>query len=111
MSRRLLFCLAFTFCFLISVGTISALVPSDSDKLSYNSREIISPTNDVNEEKYTIKEFFGKVAVFEGNSESPVKITDTAVSSLPDYDKKQLKDGVCAYGEKELKRLLEDYCS
>lgn len=111
MSRRLIFCLTFTFCFLISVGTISALVPENQDERSYIGTESATSADDAGEEKYIVKEFFGKIAVFKGSDETPVEITDTAVSSLPDYDKQQLKEGVYAYSEKELKRLLEDYCS
>lgn len=37
--------------------------------------------------------------------------TDTLVSSLPKSDQTRLKKGIKVYDKKELKRLLEDYCS
>lgn len=107
MNRRIIFSLTFTFIFLISVGTISAVVPNSSASAPYSDAEKIDPT----EKYYIVKDFYGKIAVFESGGSEPIEITDALTSYLPEYDRQQLKNGVRADSEKELKRLLEDYCS
>ena len=37
--------------------------------------------------------------------------TDTQVSALPKADRLKLSRGIVVYSEKELRKLLEDYCS
>jgi hypothetical protein len=60
---------------------------------------------------YIVKDYNGKVAVFEKDKIEPFKITDCLVSHLPNYDQRILKDGIEVKTELELERLLEDYCS
>ena len=109
MSRRLAFSLVFTICFLVLVGGVSSLVPSaTADDVSTVSART---TAEEGADKYIIKDFHGKIAVFENGGEAPVKITETLTSSLPQFDTKQLRQGVYAENEREVKRLLEDYCS
>ncbi len=105
MSRRLISCLVLTITFLVLVGTISALTPD-----TVQQREIAETAPSVSDE-YIVKELHGKVAVFRNGEEAPIEITDTDIESLPDFDKQQLGIGVYAANERELKRLLEDYCS
>lgn len=105
MSRRLIFCLVMTLSFLVLVGTISALSP---DTVQQEQAAENAP-NSAN--GYIIKNFRGKVAVFRNGDEIPINITDTEIDSLPDFDNQQLQIGVYAANERELKRLLEDYCS
>lgn len=105
MSRRLIFCLVMTLSFLVLVGTISALTP---DTVQQEQTAETAPSN---ANGYIIKNFQGKVAVFRSGDEILMNITDTEINSLPDFDKQQLQIGVYAANERELKRLLEDYCS
>lgn len=60
---------------------------------------------------FTIKEFNGTIAVFEQGIDSPVRVTDVAISSLPYVDQELLRVGIRANSRAELNRLLEDYCS
>lgn len=110
MNRRLTFSIIFTFFFLISIGTITALVPTSVGASPSNNTSVKADQTTASY-KYIIKDFFGKIAVFKQDSNQPIKITETAVESLSDYDKQQLKKGINAVDEKELRRLLEDYCS
>lgn len=107
MNKRIIFSLTFTFIFLISVGTISAVVPNSGASAPNSEAQKI----DLTEKYFIVKDFYGKIAVFENDSDEPIKITDSFISYLPEYDRQQLKNGVRADSEKELKRLLEDYCS
>ncbi|MGN1112811.1 MAG: hypothetical protein ACI4RP_06355 [Acutalibacteraceae bacterium] len=107
MSRRLISCLVLTLAFLVTVGTISALTP-DTPRAE---PQRIFETEPSTVEGFIVKELDGRVAVFRNGEEAPLEITDTSIVSLPDFDKQQLKIGVYAANERELKRLLEDYCS
>lgn len=60
---------------------------------------------------YIIKEYEGKVACFEENSEKPFLVTETLVKNLPPVDRKMLRGGVEVVGAKSLSRALEDYRS
>lgn len=60
---------------------------------------------------YIIKEYNGKLAVFESGSDTPFRITDLDISVLPEADRKALQNGIKAANRKELNRILEDYCS
>lgn len=62
-------------------------------------------------QSFVVKEYKGLVAVFKEGEQLPVKITQTKVESLPAYDAEKLSSGVTVEGEKELEKLLMDYCS
>ena len=107
MSKRLSFSLMFTLCFLICVGTVSALAPATvAPAAGAADAAAQEPPG-----RFVIRDFHGKIAVFESGSDSPVQITETLTSSLPSVDTIELKGGVYAADERELRRLLEDYCS
>ena len=58
---------------------------------------------------YTIGEWKGQVAVFEGEQNYPKQVYDTAVGGLPPELQQRLREGVLAYSDAELSVLLEDY--
>ena len=60
---------------------------------------------------YLLKEFDKRIALFGDDRETPLYISDIYVSQLPEADRLLLKEGLPARSEKELRRLLEDYCS
>ena len=60
---------------------------------------------------YRLREYQGKLAVFQAGESEPQQILDLDVSLLPPYDQGQLRAGITAQGEEELARLLEDYTS
>lgn len=60
---------------------------------------------------YEIKSSDGKVAVFDNKSGEIIRKTDTLISILPEGDREMLKKGIKVRSDKELKRLLEDFCS
>ena len=61
------------------------------------------------ESGYRIGESDGRVAVFR-NGELYLR-TETQVSSLPKSDRVRLKEGISVNSIKEIKELLQDYCS
>ena len=58
---------------------------------------------------YTIGEWEGQVAVFEGDQPFPRQVFDTYVSTLPPELQQQVRQGVAAETDAQLSVLLEDY--
>lgn len=58
---------------------------------------------------YVMREENGRVVVY--LNDAIFLRTDTPVSALPKNDRVKLQKGITVYSEKELKRLVEDYCS
>ena len=61
--------------------------------------------------KYIVKTYNGRLAVFEPDKEVPFKITDLDVNILPQSDRLLLDAGIGVVDNKELNRILEDFCS
>ena len=60
---------------------------------------------------YTVKEKDGVIVVIYNEKDEIIKITDTSVAILPLQDQQALNRGIQVYNDKELNRLLEDFCS
>lgn len=60
---------------------------------------------------YILKEFEGRLAVFEEGNDIPYKEFDVQVKNFSDLDRKILKEGIYAGGEEEIRSLIEDYTS
>ena len=58
---------------------------------------------------YTVKSYQDYVAVFTGNTETPLRITGIRVSMLPLQDQLELAEGIAVHSETALSALLEDY--
>lgn len=65
----------------------------------------------VEQEYYILKSYNNKIALFSSQRESPIEIFDIYTDSLPDYDKEKLRQGIKAYSEAELNKILETYLS
>lgn len=65
--------------------------------------------NNVENEKttYVLKEYNGKIGIFE--NDALIYTLDTYVFTLPENDKKLLKDGITVSTKEELYELLEEY--
>ena len=60
---------------------------------------------------YLLKSSDGRITVFDNKSGKILRKTDTLVSILPEGDREMLEIGIKVKSEKELNRLLEDFCS
>ena len=58
---------------------------------------------------YTVKEYEGRIGVFHNDDTTPYQEIDVDVSSLPEADRKLLKDGIKAYSTEKLNSIMEDY--
>ncbi len=61
--------------------------------------------------EYLLKEYEGRLAVFFHEEEAPQTVFDVYVSTLPEYDRGQLQQGVPVKDYGELLKRIEDYIS
>ena len=61
--------------------------------------------------QYVLRDYGGKLAVFEADSVTPDIVFDVYIKNLPEFDIKELQTGVYARDTEELNRLIEDYIS
>lgn len=88
---------------------ISVIISASLSAATANSNsEIINPPQPVT---YIVKDYNGKIAVFENGSDTPFRITDTYTKNLPQEDKMLLSEGIYIDNDKDLALLLADYCS
>ena len=59
--------------------------------------------------QFTVKEFNGRVAVFDYGTATPVEILDCPLSSLPAEEADRLKAGINVSTQTELQQLIEAY--
>ncbi len=59
--------------------------------------------------QFTVKEYNGKVAVFDYGTATPVEILDCPLSSLPADEASKLKAGINVATETELQQLIEAF--
>ncbi len=83
---------------------------NSDEKLVENSINVTT-SQPVEEYKYLLKEFNGKLAVFENGEKSPKMIFDVSIDSLPEVDALDLKNGLKIKNEKELNDRIEDFIS
>ena len=70
-----------------------------------------APLPEAREISYTLREFNGSLAVFREDGREPFELYDVPVDHLPESDRIQLREGITASGDEELRRLLEDFTS
>ena len=63
------------------------------------------------EYEYVLKEFNGKLAVFQWGEREPAMIFDVPIDSLPEIDANQLKQGLKIKDDQELNDRIEDFVS
>lgn len=98
----------------VSISMMNSMEPKvTSDKGPASNTELIESSLENEPEKitYLVKNYNGKIAVFEKGQNKPFKITSVNIDDLPDADKKILAKGIEAESQKQLSTILEDYCS
>ena len=60
---------------------------------------------------YILSVYDGRVAVFACGAQTPCKVLETRIASLPESEAERLKNGIEAENAESLQRLIEDYCS
>lgn len=76
-----------------------------------NKNEFESLSSQNESDYYIIKEYQGKIAIFEDDITTPYAIYDTYTSVLPETDRQKLKEGILVKDKDELQKVIEDYTS
>lgn len=84
-----------------------ALTGNDNNSETENKQSTVSPAA----QTYVVRDFNGKVAVFNCSSNEPLEVYDTDTASLPDTDKRYLSEGIYADTDEELETIIEDLTS
>ncbi len=58
---------------------------------------------------YTVKEFNGKVALFEYGENLPFQILESPISNLPQSEADKIRSGINVSTEKQLQNIIEAY--
>ena len=72
-----------------------------------------SPTNtDISNELqiYTVREYMGKVGIFLSDG-TLIELLDVYTKTLPETDRRLLKEGIEIIGKQQLNSIIEDYTS
>ena len=62
-------------------------------------------------QSYIMKEYNGKIGIYDAKNNELLKILDVYVATLPKADRKMLSEGISAKSEYELVMLVQDYTS
>lgn len=65
----------------------------------------------VHDTQYTIKDYNGRIAVFENDNSYPQSVYDSYTSVLPETDQRRLQEGIVVNNTADLQRIIEDYTS
>ena len=96
---------------IINAQIIPALAKQSVQSQTQKNQTIIDEIQPDPYTGYIVKEFNGKIAVFEKGFANPYRMTDMPVSFLPEYDKNLLISGIELGSQDEVSRVLEDYLS
>lgn len=76
---------------------------------AFLTTSLILDTRADSAEKYTLRDYGGRIAVFRYGEDEPDEVFDIFTSSLPDGEIERLQTGITVEGEEALQRLIEDY--
>ncbi|MGN0653784.1 MAG: BofC C-terminal domain-containing protein [Oscillospiraceae bacterium] len=104
-EKMTLICLAS--CAILSLSVMTVTIAANNKKPE--AKTISAET--YRSEIYILREYNGKLAVFNGDDDVPSEIFDVYINSFGEVDRNALYKGITAYSEEELSRLIEDYTS
>ena len=95
--KKLIIALSTIFCTILIMVSIYTFVP----------RQQPEPADDIQVE-YTVKDYGGKVAVFENDGSTPVVVYEIYTHLLPENDIELLRRGIKVTSQEQLQTCLED---
>ncbi len=105
----IIFIIAIISTIIISALTAFTLAPTHN-KTADN--EVVTQTSPTTSQTiYYVMEHNGTICVFDETKTNLIKDTYVEVFTFPDADITLLKNGIKAENDKELQRILEDYCN
>ena len=63
------------------------------------------------EQAYILKDYQGKIALYNRDAKTPQKVYDVYLMNLPELDQQNLKKGIPVLDQAHLEKLLEDFDS
>lgn len=72
---------------------------------------VIEPAPPAEKEGYYLKEYDGRLAIFQLNEDTPLHVFNVSISTMSEYDQAELHKGIFAQDIDELRLLVEDYTS
>lgn len=94
----------------IIVSVCLAITLTVSASLQGNSKKA-EATEPFTEPVYVLKSENDKIVVYDKYSGTSEIIEESVVSVLPESDREELEKGIKVVGEKNKRRLIEDFCS
>ena len=104
-------------CLIVFIPVIAFLISGQPEEQNINYNEQIKESSKIEisqpieEYQYVLKEFNGKLAVFEKGDKDPQMIFDVSIDSLPEIDMIELKQGLKIKDANELNERIEDFIS
>ncbi len=96
-----------TFSFICVFTLVILYVNLDQKIENQNIKEQMAKTQSY----YVVKDYNGKIAVFENGEHVPKTIFESYTSLLPEHDRILLINGIRAETEEELQKIIEDFTS
>ena len=103
---------------------LAAVIMTTVVAVSLPQREESIPLNEVVEDvekpagedppppyAYLLREYQGRIAVYTAGQEEPDMVLNVMVKHLPEYDRRQLEEGITVASYSELESLIEDFSS
>ncbi len=72
---------------------------------------VIEPAPPAEQQGYYLREYEGRLAVFQSGSEEPLHVFNVSIATMSEYDQVELREGIFAESLSELRSLVEDYTS
>ncbi len=95
---------------IVATSVITVLIAYSTNYKTQPSELKTKPKATITTIKYTVKEYNGKIAVFENGNTEPIKVMESPfIRDLPAKDQELLSQGIVANDKAELNKILEDY--
>lgn len=93
---------------LVSLAILATAAAFGGIKLSHNDSSLYNEKS-VACMSYTIREYDGRIGIFQTGSTVPEEVLDVYLITLPNEDVARLQNGIKAEGQDEISALIEDF--
>ena len=102
---------AVTLFFITAACFLGYYMAKNIPEKNFEADNNISKSVEIENFPYIIKEYEGKLAVFSDKNDNPDIVFDVYLNQLPEYDRKQITDGIYVESYDKLISLIEDFTS
>ncbi len=90
---------------------INAVDIAQTAPLTADDAAVIEPALPAPLEGYYLREYDGRLAVFQSGNEEPLHVFNVSIATMSEYDQTELREGIFAESLNDLRSLVEDYTS